>query len=434
MHSEIQLTSDDQGHTIHNTQVFSPDDRWIVFDARNVDTGIGSTATIAMVNVQTKEIKTLYHIEGQTVFGPGVGAATFSPIEDRVIFIHGIRNADKSKPYSVTRRTGVSIDVGKPFLPIFMDARDIIPPYTPGALRGGTHAHSWSGDGKWISFTYNDYVLEQLAKKDTSIADLRTVGVMVPRKVVVDDQGAPENNSGENFAVVVAEVTKHPRAGSDEIDKAFDEGWIGENGYMRADGTRQEKAIAFQGNVRNDQGKSITEVFVIDLPKDLTKAKIRRPLEGTTTTRPNVPDGVVQRRITYTVNGIVGPRHWLRTTPDGSVIAFLSKDEAGIIQIFSASPNGGEVKQLTHHSFPIQGPFNFSPDGKYIAYPADNSIFISNLKKEDFIRLTEKETDENKPVGAPVWSNKGDMIAYNKYVKGNKEDFLQLFVIQSLPL
>ncbi len=34
----------------------------------------------------------------------------------------------------------------------------------PGALRGGTHRHEWSGDGKWIGFTYNDAILKALGR------------------------------------------------------------------------------------------------------------------------------------------------------------------------------------------------------------------------------------------------------------------------------
>src|SRR5690554_1493053 len=107
---ETQLTFDNKGHTIHNTQVFSPDDQWIVYDTRNADTLIGSTACIELVNVETQEIKTLYRTENHSQYGPGVGAATFSPVDDRVIFIHGIRNAGENNPYGITRRTGVSID------------------------------------------------------------------------------------------------------------------------------------------------------------------------------------------------------------------------------------------------------------------------------------------------------------------------------------
>lgn len=128
-----------------------------------------------------------------------------------------------------------------------MDSRDIQAPYTPGALRGGTHAHTWSGDGQWISFTYNDYVLEQLPKTDSSILDLRTVGVMVPQAVEVKtDTDSLENFSGKMFSVVAAEVVNNPRCGSDEIDKAFDETWIGKNGYINRLGNRQKKRLLFR--------------------------------------------------------------------------------------------------------------------------------------------------------------------------------------------
>jgi len=429
----IQLTHDPNGHTIHNTECFSPDDQWIVYDGRNFDSLISSTGNISIVNVETGKIRELYHTTHQTQYGPGVGAATFSPAANRVIFIHGIRNSDKNNPYDFTRRTGVAIDVAKPLHPIFMDARDITPPFTPGALRGGTHAHNWSADGKWVSFTYNDYILQQLQKKDSSVKDLRTVGVMVPgHPVHVTEDSLRENNSGKMFAVVVAEVTENPRPGSDEIDRAFDEGWIGSKGYQKKDGKWQHRAIAFQGEVVNDDGSKKSEVFVADLPEDVTRAKPGKPLEGTVTSRPNVPAGVEQRRITYTSNGIQGPRHWLRTTPDGSLIAFLGKDDKGIVQLFGVSPNGGNVRQLSFNNSSIQGPFNFSPDGKYLAYLADNSVFVTELSTGKSQCLTASASNTEKVSGSVVWSNNGSMLAFNKYVKDKTTGklFLQIFVIK----
>src|SRR5690606_8500083 len=234
----------------------SPDGKWIVYDTRNDDSKIGSTSTIEMVNIETGEIKELYRTENQTQFGPGVGAATFSPVDHKVIFIQGVRNASEKNPYGFTRRTGVAVEVRNPGKAIYMDARDIQEPFTPGALRGGTHAHSWSGDGEMICFTYNDYVIEQLSKKDSSVQDLRTVGVMFPKKVQVQDDGSLENNSGEMFSVIVSDVTEHPKPNTDEIDKAFDECWIGTNGYIKADGSRQKRAIAVQGNTKDEQGNT----------------------------------------------------------------------------------------------------------------------------------------------------------------------------------
>jgi hypothetical protein len=69
--------------------------------------------------------------------------------------------------------------------------------------------------------------MQQLEKKDSSVKDLRTVGVMIPGPVHVAHDPSEENNSGEMFSVIVAKVTENPQPGSDEIDKAFDEGWIG---------------------------------------------------------------------------------------------------------------------------------------------------------------------------------------------------------------
>jgi hypothetical protein len=428
---ERQLTFTDNGHTIHHMQVFSPDDQWIAYDRRNDDTKIASTGSIEMVNTNTKEIVVLYKVSGQTDDGPGVGAVTFSPTANRVLFIHGIRNSNKLKPYGFTRRTGVAVDINRPNQPLFMDARNVLWPFTAGALRGGTHAHSWSGDGEWISFTYNDYIMEQLAKNDATFSDLRTVGVMVRGKVDVPEDRDMENNSGHCFATVVARVTDKPRIGSDEINKAFDEGWIGHQGYQGADGVWQRKAIAFQGNVLNEAGKQITEIFVLDLPENISvPADKNDPLQGTAEKRPGVPKGVRQRRLTYTEKGVIGPRHWLRSTRKGDLIAFLSADAQGIIQVFGISPNGGVIKQLTNNPFSITGPFNFSPDDMYIAYPAENSIFITNWTKGETFCITPRFSEKEKPVGAPVWSNSGAQIAYNRYVQQKSRSFLQIFLLE----
>lgn len=428
--TEMQLTNGGYGHFLNSTQVFSPDDEWIVYDTRNDDGGIGVTGSIEMVNAKTGEVKPLYHTQNQTPYGPGVGAATFSPVDQTVLFIHGIRNASQSKPYGFTRRTGVAIHAAKPFEPVFMDARNIVPPFTPGALRGGTHAHSWSGDGQWISFTYNDYIMEQLAKTDSTVKDLRTIGVMMPKKVTVPYDGTMENNNGEYFSAVVAKVTENPKPGSDEIEKAFDEGWIGRKGYQKPDGSWQHRAIAFQGNVHDEKNETIAEVFVTDIPDDITKPSPGSPLEGTNLTRPAIPPGVLQRRITYTQQGIQGPRHWLRTTSDGALILFMAKDSRGIIQVFGVSPNGGTISQITFNDFSIQGPINVSPDDSYVSYVADNSVYITGIKNHLSERLTPAVSEEDAPFGAAIWSNNGKALAFNRRVKKGEKKYVQIFLLK----
>ncbi len=427
---EVQITHGEIGHTLNTGQVFSADNEWIVFDHRNNDGGIKITGSIGVVNLKTGEEKIIYTVPNQTEYGPGVGAVSFSPKENKVIFIHGIRHVDAEKPYDFTRRTGVAIDLEIPEQPIFMDARNIEKPFTKGALRGGTHAHSWSADGSMISYTYNDYVMEQLAKSNSQVKDLRTIGLMFPKKVQVPNTINIENNNGEMFAVLVATVTEKPKPGSNEIDKAFDECWIGKEGYLNIDGGRQYKAIAYQGNVRDEQGNTVTEIFVADIPDDLSTTAFDESIAGTVNTRPAVPQGISQRRITFSRKGVKGPRHWLRSNADGSLIFFLSEDENGLVQVFAVSPNGGAIQQITRNEFSITGPLNISPDGLYLSYLADKSVFITEIARGNSQRLTQKYSAPEQLNGAVVWSNDGNILAFNRYVKSDKGFFLQVFLLR----
>ncbi len=425
---EKQLTNQEMGHLLNPTQCFSPDGNWLAYDTRNDGRKIGSTKSIEMVNVNTGVIKEMYQTTNQTAYGPGVGAVSFSPVKDRVIFIHGVRNSNKDRPYDFTRRTGVAIDIENLQQPIFMDARDVNAPFTVGALRGGSHAHGWSADGEALSYTYNDDVIAKLSKTNPNIKDLRTVGIMFPGEVKVDDDDSLENNSGEMFSVIIADVTESPKFNTDEIDKAFDECWIGNDGYLKSDGQRQHRAIAFQGNVKNASGETVTDIFIVDLPKDLSVLKAETK-KGNAFSRLEVPISLKQRRITHLEEGVKGPRHWLRSNPEGSMIAFLSKDSLGYINAFGVSPNGGKVKQLSFHQFNIESGFNFSPDGKYLAYIADKDVYITHIDSGVSRKISDNPKD-TRLSDAVVWSPDGTKIAYNKYIKGSSGEFLQIFILE----
>ncbi|MCV4733158.1 DUF3748 domain-containing protein, partial [Escherichia coli] len=74
------------------------------------------------------------------------------------------------------------------------------------------------------------------------------------------------------------------------------------------------------------------------------------------------PAGVSQRRLTFTHHrrypGLVNvPRHWVRANPQATAIAFLMRDDAGVVQLWLISPQGGEPRQLTHHASGIQSAF-----------------------------------------------------------------------------
>jgi len=436
---EEQLTFDYKGHYLNPTQCFSPDDEWIVYDTRIDPEKIGSTRSVEKVNLESGEMIMMYTAPNQTQYGPGVGAAAYNPVKNRILFTRGLLNSNFLRPYGYRRRGGVMVDDSAPMKAIGADARDVTEPFTPGALRGGTHEHTWSGDGEWISFTYQDAILAQLEKSGRKRLDLPTVGVSAPiGRVTVDRDAEGENNDAAMFSVLVVRVAASPKADSNGIERAYNHSWVGAGGYLRPDGTRQKRAIAFQGIVLDDASERVSEVFIVDLPDRIDIPGVHGPLEGTSTAHPMPPKGAVQRRLTYNTKrkypGIQGPRHWLRSSSDGKWIAYLAKDDSGVAQIHLVSPNGGRDVQLTGNKWPVASAFNWSPDGRYIAYAMDNSIFVTDTRAGDTfgksIRMTKRSSDDRKPEAAGiVWSNRGDKIAFCRRIKYAGIGFPQIFIL-----
>ena len=408
------LTVLSSGHTLHHNGVFSKDGHWIVYDGRNDDTKIGETSHIGIVNVLTGEEKIIYQTQNQSIYGPGVGAVSFSPTENKVIFIHGLSGAHAEKPYCMSRRTGVGVDLNDPHRPFFYDARDVSFPYTPGSLRGGTHSHCWSGDGQLISFTYNDEVVD---------ADLRSVGVMIPAAQQIMVDSAQGNNPGMMFSSIVTDVVRYPASGSDQINKAFDECWVGKNGYTLSSGEHIPYAIAFQGNTLNQEGKQITEVFIVHIDSE----KILTDLDavGKPGERPRVPHGIQQKRITFTEKGLSDTRHWLRSCPDGKFIYALIKDQNDYNQLGQIEISSGKVTMLTSNDFSIDYPFNLNNSGNKVAYVAQNSIYLLDLGKGVSLQIVVEDT--GKIVGAPSFSPSDHMLVFNQYMKDkNGNEFSQI--------
>lgn len=414
---ETQLTFSPQNHILTNINVWSPDGNWIVYDARpDAEGSVFEGRKIEAVNLQG-QVKTLYESSN----GAHCGVATWHPKNNQVVFILGPENPTPDWQYGAAHRQGVIVDAKHSNQRINLDARDLTAS-TPGALRGGSHVHVWHPRGDWLCFTYNDHLLSQW-QNDTPEhdSDQRNIGVCAPRPVIVPD--GKRNHDGEYFSVLVTRTKANPRAGSDEIKRAFEESWIGNNGYLKPDGTRQQRALAFQGEVVTNSGESICEVFVADLPDDLTQAS-NGPLQGTLTTRPVPPRGVRQRRLTFTQNrkfpGLQGPRHWLRSSPDGEQIAFLMRDDDGVAQLWTISPNGVGIRQITRDKFSIASAFSWRRDGKSIAYAADNSIFVVQVQSGETRRLTEQFKDDDAPLPlACVFSPDGKRIAYLRRVAEN---------------
>lgn len=435
--TEWQLTQSQQNHELDHNENFSPDDRWIVYDTRPDPAGIQQNAKIEKVHTQSGETQVLYEVSNPNTFGPGVGAVSYHPFLNQVVFIHGPAIAEPDRPYAVHRRTGVIVDEEQPEYRLWMDSRDVIAPFTPGALRGGTHRHQWSADGEWIGFTYNDAVMAALEMESGKKLDLRTVGVSkrLGPHVSVRSDSTGEQIQGHWFSVLLVSVVPNPRPGTDEISKAYEDWWVGSAGYRKPDGTLQ-RARAFMGDLVTQDGTQVTEVFIVDVPDSIHLAGGLGPLEGTETQLPAPPVGAVVRRLTRTEGrkypGIsTVPRHWLSSSLDGRFISYLAKDENGIVQVFFVSPLGGEPLQATYHDSSVQSMVRWHPSDNQFSYVCDNSLFLANVSEEgnvsDPVRITERS---EAPPFAHCWSRSGRQIAFNRYVSTGQDSFIQVFLAE----
>ncbi len=426
---ERQITHNRGGHILTNIGVWSPDSQWIVYDTRSDAEGtIFDGVTIEVVHVRTPETRVLYRASRHA----NCGVATFNPVRPEVVFILGPENPTVDWAYNAYHRRGVIVQLDQPQHAVNLDARDLLPPFTPGALRGGSHVHVFSGDGQWVSFTYEDHILAQFAQPGAD-HDLnqRNVGVCAPVQPVHVKSGSTRNRDGSYFSILVTQTRSIPRTG--DIVRACEEGWIGTNGYLRADGQRQRRALAFQGTVLSRRGDLITEVFLVDLPEDITIPGTG-PLAGTETRMPAPPRATSQRRLTDTEAreqpGLQGPRHWLRSSPDGEYIAFLMKDDDGVVQLWTISPRGGKPSQLTRNPWNIASSFTWSPDGRQISHVMDNSVFVTDLDSGLSTRLTARSDDESAPrPEACVFSPSGRQIAYIRRILDGDTRFNQIFVV-----
>lgn len=402
-HAMKQVTFAPRNHQLTNTRTWTPDSQWLVFDVR--PSGASFTGeTIERVNVNSGTVETVYH----ATQGARVGVVTVHPTQERYVFIHGPEQPDAQWQYDFHHRRGVVAFQGAVEN---LDAMDITAPYTPGALRGGSHVHVYSPNGQFVSFTYNDHVLHE---RDPAL-DLRNVGVAAPYGPVTPQGKHPREYSGSHWCVLVSRTTPTPVPGSDEINRAYEEGWVGNH------------ALAFIGDTLAENGDKVPELFIVDLPQDEAgwKQPGGGPLAGTATTMPAPPAGVSQRRLTFTHHrrypGLVNvPRHWVRANPQATAIAFLMCDDAGVVQLWLISPQGGEPRQLTYHASGIQSAFNWHPSGEWLGFVLEDRIACCHAGTGDITFLT-KVHAHAPSADAIVFSPDGKQIAWMEEVDGYRQ-------------
>ena len=427
---ERQLTFDmNRNHELDNNDNFSPDDRFLVFDTRTVDGGIGASKTVGKVEIATGEVTALYETNNPNEFGPGAGAASYSHVADEVIFIHGpFHPTGPENQYDLFRRVGVIAAGDGSGKHRLADVRDIEAPYSVGALRGGTHRHEYSGDGRWVGFTYNDAVVKAYGEKIGKDLDLRTIGVTK----LGNPQTVPESeqfpNRADGFSALVVVVVPDPELGSDEISRAAWDSWVGRNGYVRADGKRQ-LARAFIGTARDTNGNELEDLYIVDIPEDISKPGPLGPLEGTDTEFPMPPTGAVQRRLVDTSKRKhPGCKGIVRSSHDGSRIAFLMQDDKAEWQVFLISPLGGEPEQATFIDGGVDAGVRWHPNGKAIVNVSGTRVIVTSVEPGANFGKSRVISDRAPVPFALVWSHDGNTIAYNRVLSDGKREATQIFV------
>lgn len=398
-----QVTFSPRNHQLTNTRTWTPDSQWLVFDVR--PSGASFTGdSIERVNVHSGEVEVIY----QAREGAHVGVVTVHPFADQYVFIHGPENPDAQWQYDFHHRRGVVTTLAETRN---LDAMDITAPYTPGALRGGSHVHVYSPCGQYASFTYNDHVMHEY---DPAL-DLRNVGVAAPYGPVLPRGQHPREYSGSHWCVLVSQTTAQPQPGSDDINRAYEEGWV------------SSQALAFIGDTVSLSGEKVPELFLVELPRTESDWKQAgdAPLAGTDTTLPAPPMGVCQRRLTFTHQraypGLVNvPRHWVRCNPQGTKIAILMRDDNGIVQLWLVSPQGGEPQQLTHNTSDIQSAFNWHPSGNWLGFVLEERIAICAADSGAVTFLTNDHA--NPPsADAVVFSPDGHIVAWMEETAGYRQ-------------
>lgn len=413
---ERQLTTGAIQKDLDNNLNFSPDGKWIVFDCREGETGIPQNTRLGMVNVESGEMRLFY---SQKPPSRGVGAASFLSNRE-VIVIHSLTSGI---PYDFTARGGMIVPTDGTSQPRWLDSRDVVAPFTPGALRGGTHKHEPDASGKWVGFTYNDEIMKRRG------SDLRNAGVSLRGKTVrVHSNPDGGNFEGESFSVLLTACVDHLRPGSDEYQRADGDCWIGREGYLRPGGGRK-RARAFRGTVAvEENGKTAfyMDVFLVDVPDDITVPGPLGPLEGTETDYPKPPKGAEVRRLTHTAANrdpqLRGVSGFLRASGNGEWIVFVGKSlEGGVVsdQLFVVSPTTGRVRQVSHLPGGVVDHPRYSPDSLFVAVATfDGSIWTWSTVESTWGHAVQRTLSNKFPATHLVISPDARTIAFNRSIEG----------------
>ena len=421
-----QLTGAAKNHNLDNNDNFSPDNRFLCYDTREmVGPGIGNSQSVEKVDVETGE-KTVLYAPEKTIISqeeweaaPGAGAASFNPTANEVVFIHGpfVDEMPVRGFYNKPNRQGAVVPGDGSQRLSWLDCRDVETSRDtlPGAHRGGTHRHEYCLDGSRVGFTYDDFLLPEYG---------RTIGYLEP------NPNAP-GDATHWFALLVR-VLPRDKAKPGDIVQALGDSWASSTGKVRA----------FVGTIMENDGSFAEALFTVTIPDgtDITTAD-----SGSATRYPTPPKGLIIRRLTKTcASGIVRGSH------DGTRIAYYAKDANGVVQLFIVPVEGGEdasdpamrPAQATKLRTGVASGLRWHPEG-HTLYCVSNNGVVSTcvVPGDDFGKSTYLTAQGDGPERLNVvcsWD--GKRLAWNQAVpvydaQGNRqrnykgEDFMQIFTL-----
>jgi hypothetical protein len=413
--AEKQITFSPRTHALDNNDNFSPDGLFLCYDTRGTlfNENLANSKSIEKVEIASGRETVLWDppsITGEDA-APGVAAASYHPMVNRVIFIHGpgLEEVDRRGYYSIRNRTAIEVDGEGNKTSVKVDMRDIYSGVTtPGAHRGGTHRHEYSRDGNRIGFTYDDFLVQDYD---------RTIGFMQPH------EKTPRGYT-HYFAIILKPAEKG-KSEAREIEKAYGDSWVDAAGTMRA----------FIGKVRDRNGIYYeNDLFVADIPADID---ITTSFSGTQDQYPEPPKGITIRRLTHGMNvtGIV------RGSSDGRQIAFAATDTDSIHQVFITKTDGSDKQpaRVTSLDSPVSS-IRWNPSGEWVFCISDGNLIVTYVGTRFGFGKTIRLSDDRLERDQLVVSPDGDLLAYvipvpARDTSGNivkdaaGNDFRQIFIM-----
>ena len=413
--SEKQITYSPKTHALDNNDNFSPDDKFLCYDTRGTvfNENLANSKSIEKVEIASGKETILWEPESVTGenAAPGVAAVSYHPSENKVIFIHGplLSEVEECGYYNIRNRTALEVDGEGNKTSGLVDMRDIRNKITtPGAHRGGTHRHEYTRDGNRIGFTYDDFLVQDYD---------RTIGFLQ------EDKNGPSGYT--HYFSLILRPAKKGESKPGEIEKAFGDSWVDNEGSMRA----------FIGKVRSDNGTDFNyDLFVADIPLDID---ITTANPGTIDTYPTPAKGISIRRLTIgmKVDGIV------RGSFSGEKIAFTAEDTNGVKQIFiiNSDGSGNSVTQITNLKYNAEA-IRWHNSDNWVLYLSGGNVWTSYVGKGSSFGKTIQLSNDNQTREHLVISRDGNRLAYiirvpsknknGKIVKDvSDQDFRQIFTM-----